>query len=109
MKISQFVPETKYLTDHNLTNLVASIISCCEECEDASKQFDSTQEVISSSSASWLEMTLVEILLRNRDRISLLYPSFKAHYIKTTLFQCKVSYRVERYRDRIYFNVFFLS
>ena len=51
--------------------------------------------VISMASASWLEMLIVEITLRNRDRFNLLWPSLERHY--SFLSGCdEFSYAVER-------------
>lgn len=52
--------------------------------------------IVSSASASWLEMMYVEVILRNRDRISSLWPSLEFHY-SSSLNSCSVfSYKSER-------------
>ncbi|RYG65283.1 hypothetical protein EON64_12245, partial [archaeon] len=53
---------------------------------------------ISQSSAAWLEMLLVELSLRNRNRFALCWPLLKLHYLRSLAAQpVKLSYVSERY------------
>ena len=40
---------------------------------------------MSVASSSWLEVVLVEIVVRNRDRISVLWPALAVHYIRSAV------------------------
>ena len=59
---------------------------------------------LSAAAVSWLEILLVDVALRNRDRFSVVWPLLRDHY-KRTLFgagdgggvSIKLSYITERY------------
>jgi hypothetical protein len=53
---------------------------------------------ISSSSMAWLEVILVELALRNRDRFQVCWPILRAHYLRSLgSVSFKLSYVAERY------------
>ncbi|KAJ1390138.1 hypothetical protein B484DRAFT_439804, partial [Ochromonadaceae sp. CCMP2298] len=52
---------------------------------------------LSAPTVSWLEMILVEVSLRNRDRFTSFWPILKAHYLRTlTGPHVRLSYTTER-------------
>ena len=61
-------------------------------CDTILQEFDA----ISASSTSWLEMVLVEGVLRNRDRFALLWPHLSDHYRKTLVVASEFNYSLER-------------
>lgn len=59
---------------------------------------DALRKSISTSSLAWLEVVLVEIALRNRDRFHVCWPTLRAHYLRSLGSQSfKLSYVAERY------------
>lgn len=53
--------------------------------------------LFSSATIAWLEIVLVEVSLRNRDRFSIIWPSLKNHYLKVlSSTYAKFSYITER-------------
>jgi hypothetical protein len=63
----------------------------------AQHDFVSSSSVISASSIAWLEMSVVEISLRNRDRFAVIWPILKKHYLETlTNVKSGLSYITER-------------
>ena len=84
------------------TNIETDIVGLKNELEAVL----ATKIGISSSSASWLEMVIVDVILRNRDRFGVLWATFESHYIRS-LCGCDVfSYKSERLVSSYYRNPF---
>eukprot|EP01038_Epipyxis_sp_PR26KG_P004477 gene4477-6328_t len=61
------------------------------------KSFCESNKPISASSVAWLEMIIVEVALRNRDRFGSFWPILKQHYLKTLIgSNVTLSYITER-------------
>lgn len=93
------IPETKYLPDDSLVNMVGAIVRMSEAVRLsvgkeslASRKVTTTTEggdeggamdlpPISAASAAWLESMLVDIALRNRDRLMIIWPLLRSHYL----------------------------
>ena len=54
-------------------------LNLCNECEYSV----SSPQMFSTSCIAWLEMVLVEVALRNRDRFHALWPLLRNHFIRT--------------------------
>lgn len=112
--VSLLVPETKFLPDEVLLSLIASLIHISEANTDkmlaplaatggvaASGAEDSSDGItappVSAASVAWLEMVLVDIVLRNRDRLLVIWPLIRAHYLRSLSQRyCDTSYVTER-------------
>jgi hypothetical protein len=74
------------------------------------RHFISSRRITAYSSASsiaWLEMMLVELSLRNRDRFAICWPILKAHYQKCLGNHfTQLSYVSERYDLMVWFGYF---
>jgi hypothetical protein len=92
--ISIVIPETKYLPDSSLIDMVTAIIRMSEDAKVSSSRPKSPQSAyddesaldlppISAASAAWLENILVDIALRNRERLLIIWPLLRAHYVNT--------------------------
>jgi hypothetical protein len=92
--ISMVIPETKYLPDSSLVDMVTAIIRMSEDAKISSSSpkiphavndDESILELppVSAASAAWLENILVDIALRNRERLMIIWPLLRAHYVNT--------------------------
>ena len=124
--ISSLISGTRFLTEASLVSLLASIVNLAiahdstpHASSAVTRQFASNggsvsrdplvalEGIISSvcssdtplpslATCSWLEMVLVDISLRNRDRFAMLWPLLDAHYRKALGGSDAVSYLTER-------------
>jgi hypothetical protein len=111
----------KNITTNNTTNnnninngneIIASELSV--NCFNSLKALYDTVQIsfcksITASSISWLEMMIVEISLRNRDRFAIIWPILKSHYIKTLgdPYELPINYITERLFFFIYIMYIF--
>jgi hypothetical protein len=87
------------LVDQNLELVVGTISEpLLSACARAS---------ISASSVSWLENLLIEASLRNRDRLSIFWPSLSLHYETTITNAMVLTYSLERCVFAIHFYLHF--
>lgn len=69
------------------------VLVLCNECEASVY----ASQCFSTSSIAWLEMLLIEVSLRNRDRFTLVWPQLKGHYVRgLSGRQVALSYVTER-------------
>ena len=87
----------------------STILSCGElaakAIEELSGRLRKRQRVLSAAAVSWLEMLLVEVALRNRDRFASIWPLLRDHYTRTigpkSVSMANLSYIAERYEKKI--------
>lgn len=119
-EIASLISGTRFLSEASLMTLVGAILRLAEGANvsvlsdrgirdgaAASRDpLEAVQTIISnicydtplpsSATASWLEMILVDISLRNRDRFGRLWPSLDAHYRRVLSGSDTISYVTER-------------
>lgn len=124
--ISQIVSDTRFIPESGLINCIDSLLKVVMATEDEvvcdflqpdeeglvpllMKMSSARSKAvlnITSSSIAWMEMMLVDISLRNRDRFSSIWPSLQRHY-STSLHRDRgfqLSYVAERFDFIIYNN-----
>jgi hypothetical protein len=98
--IQSLVADTKFLNDESLLLVVRTIMNKSEKSSSTLSSFndsddfdgiikqilelyESTLPHMSRASIAWLELLVVEIAIRNRDRFALLWPILSSHYLRS--------------------------
>lgn len=108
------MPDSRYMADASLYAFVSALVSLIEGFDDdkngsatvsrssysliSSTQRCAKWKSVSHSSVAWLEILLVDVALRNRDRFVLIWPVLELHYTRTLCGQTgSISYVHERF------------
>lgn len=124
--VEKLVSDSRYMADANLTSFVSALVGIIEGLDEEKPTspaagaaaaaasassaavvkssyslLSSTQKIakfksISHSSVAWLEMLVVDVALRNRDRFVLIWPILELHYTRTLCVSNTISYVYER-------------
>ena len=122
--VEKLVSDSRYMADANLTAFVSALIGIIEGLDEEKPNSPNSAAVapgnvlsgavkssysllattpkiakfksISHSSVAWLEMLVVDVALRNRDRFVLIWPILELHYTRTLCVVSSISYLHER-------------
>ena len=117
--VEALITDTKFMDEGSLLRLLRQVVTTAEKdpatiaprgqtpanlnvesVKRVLEDYSATLPGLSASTISWLEVLMIDIALRNRDRFSLVWPVLSGHYKRTLCptkgTQLEVNYIVER-------------